>query len=113
MTGPLEKNNNTWAFVFSKKFQNDSLMHLDFKKQLQILLARTWKQPRCPSADEWIRKRWYIYTMEYYSAIKNNSFESVLMRWMKLEPIIQSEVSQKEKTPVQHTNSYKWNLERW
>ena len=48
-------------------------------------------------ADEWIRKLWYIYTMEYYSAIKNNSFESVLMRWMELEPIIQSEVSQKEK----------------
>ena len=60
-------------------------------------IARTWKQPRCPSADEWIRKLWYIYTMEYYSAIKNNSFESVLMRWMKLEPIIQSEVSQKDK----------------
>ena len=48
-------------------------------------------------ADEWIRKLWYIYTMEYYSAIKKNTFESVLMRWMKLEPIIQSEVSQKEK----------------
>ena len=47
--------------------------------------------------DEWIRKLWYIYTMEYYSAIKKNSFESVLMRWMKLEPIIQSEVSQKDK----------------
>ena len=59
--------------------------------------ARTWKQPRCPSADEWIRKLWYIYTMEYYSAIKKNTFESVLMRWMKLELIIQSEVSQKEK----------------
>ena len=59
--------------------------------------AKTWKQPRCPSADEWIRKLWYIYTMEYYSAIKKNTFESVLMRWMKLEPIIQSEVSQKEK----------------
>ena len=49
------------------------------------------------SADEWIRKLWYIYTMEYYSAVKKNSFESVLMRWMKLEPIIQSEVRQKEK----------------
>ena len=59
-------------------------------------IARTWKQPRCPSAVEWIRKLWYIYTMEYYSAIKKNVFESVLMRWMKLEPIIQSEVSQKE-----------------
>ena len=58
-----------------------------------FIIARTWKQPRCPSADEWIRKLWYIYTMEYYSAIKKNPFESVLMRWMKLEPIIQSEVS--------------------
>ena len=61
------------------------------------IIARTWKQPRCPSVDEWIRKLWYIYTMEYYSAIKKNTLESVLMRWTKLEPIIQSEVSQKEK----------------
>ena len=60
-------------------------------------IARTWKQPRFPSADEWIRKLWYTYPMEYYSAIKKNAFESVLMRWMKLEPLIQSEVSQKEK----------------
>ena len=60
-------------------------------------IAKTWKQPRCPLADKWIRKLWYIYTMEYYSAIKKNAFESVVMRWMKLEPIIQSEVSQKEK----------------
>ena len=59
--------------------------------------TRTWKQPRCPSADEWIRKLWYIYTMECYSAIKTNSFESVLMRWMRLEPMKQSEVSQKDK----------------
>ena len=62
-----------------------------------FIIARTWKQSRCPSADEWIRKLWYIYTMEYYSAIKKNTFESVLMRWMKLEPIIQSEVNQKVK----------------
>ena len=60
-------------------------------------IARTWKQPRCPLTEEWIRKLWYIYTMEYYSAIKSNAFESVLMRWMNLEPIIQSEVSQKQK----------------
>ena len=53
-----------------------------------FIIARTWKQPRCPSAEEWIRKLWDIYTMEYYSAIKKNTFESVLMRWMKLEPII-------------------------
>ena len=62
-----------------------------------FIIARTEKQPRCLSADEWIRKLWYIYTMGNYSAIKKNTFESVLMRWMKLEPIIQSEVSQKEK----------------
>ena len=62
-----------------------------------FIVVRTWKQPRCPSADEWIRKLWYIYTMGYYSATKKNTFESVLMRWMKLEPIIQSKVSQKEK----------------
>ena len=62
-----------------------------------FIIARTWKQPRCPSADEWIRKLWYIYTMEYFSTIKKNTFESVVMSWMKLELITQSEVSQKEK----------------
>ena len=75
-------------------------------------IARTRKQPRCPLTDEWIKKFWYIYTMEYYSAIKRNTFESVLMRWMNLEPIIQSEVSQKEKE-ISYTNAYIWNLERW
>ena len=60
-------------------------------------IARRWKQPRCPLTDEWIKKLWYIYTMEYYSAIKRNALESVLMRRMNLEPIIQSEVSQKER----------------
>ena len=59
-------------------------------------IPKTWKQPRCPSTDEWIKKSWYIYTMEYYSTIKRNAFESILMRWMNLEPIIQSEVNQKE-----------------
>ena len=84
-----------------------------------FLITRTWKQPRCPSADELIRKRWYVNTMEYYSAITKNTFESVLMRGKKLEPIIQSEVSQKKqktknkkKTPVLYTNVYIWNLER-
>ena len=60
-------------------------------------IARTWKQPRCPSTDEWIKKLRYIYIMQYYSALKRNAFESVLMMWMNLESIIQSEVSQKEK----------------
>ena len=59
--------------------------------------ARTWKQPTCPSTDEWIKKLWYIYILEYYSVIQRNIFESVLMKWMNLETIIQSEVSQKEK----------------
>ena len=58
-------------------------------------IARTWKQPKCPLRDEWVRKLWYIYTVEYYSAIKRNAFESVLMRGMNLEPIIRSEGSQK------------------
>ena len=81
-------------------------------------IARTWKQLRCPSTDEWIKKLWYIHTMEYYSAIRRNAVESVLMRWMNLEPNIQSEVSQKVKnkycilahmhgegsgTPLQHS----------
>ena len=60
-------------------------------------IARTWRLPRCSLGDEWIKKLWYIYIMEYYSAIKRNAFESVLMWWMNLKPIVQSEVSQKEK----------------
>ena len=60
-------------------------------------IARTWKQPKCPSSDEWIKKMSHIYTMEYYSAIKRNEMELFVMRWMELESVIQSEVSQKEK----------------
>ena len=59
--------------------------------------AKILKKPKCPSTDEWIKKIWYIHTMEYYSAIKRTEFESVLVRWMKLEPVIQNEISQKEK----------------
>ena len=62
-----------------------------------LTIARTWKQPRHPSTDKWIKKQWYIYIIEYHTALKRNASESVLMRWMNLEPIIQSEVSQKEK----------------
>ena len=77
------------------KIEKDTCIPLFFAALFTI--ARTWKQPRCPSKDEWIKKLWYIYTMEYYSAIERNAFESVLMRWINLEPIIGSEVSQKEK----------------
>ena len=60
-------------------------------------VARTWKQHRCPLADEWKRKLWYIHTMEYYSGINRHVFKLVLMKWMNLEPVIQSKISQKEK----------------
>ena len=60
-------------------------------------IARTWKQPKCPSTEEWIKKMWYTYIMEYYSAIKRNETELFVARWMDLESVIQSEVSQKEK----------------
>ena len=60
-------------------------------------IARTWKQHKCPSTDEWIKKMWHIYKMEYYSTIKGNEIELFVVKWMDLESIIQSEVSQKEK----------------
>ena len=74
--------------------------HMYPNVQCSTVYNRTWKQPRCPSAGEWMRKLWYIYTVEYYSAIKKKAFESVIMRWMKLEPIKQSEVSQKNTNTV-------------
>ena len=88
----------------------------------QFKIAGTWKQPKCPSTDEWIKKLWYIYTMEYYSAIKRSAFESFLMRWMNLERIIQNEVSQKEKdkslilthisekTMASHSSTLAWKI---
>ena len=82
-------------YLEETKFEQDICSPL-FTEAL-FTIARTQKQPKCPSTDEWIKKLWYIYTMEYYSAIKRNTFESVLMRWINLELIIHSEVSQKEK----------------
>src|SRR5574341_128945 len=90
------KQSHCWAYTLRKPEGKGPSFTPMFTAAL-FIIARTWKQLKCPSAVEWIRKLWYIYIMEYYSAIKKNSFESVLMRWMKLEPIIQSEVSQKEK----------------
>ena len=91
----MTQQSHCWAYTLRKPDLKDPCTPM-FISAL-FIIARTWKQPRCPSADEWIRKLWYVYTMEYYSAVKKNTFESVLMRWMKLEPIIHSEVSQKEK----------------
>ena len=78
-------------FLSIRVFSNESAVHIRWPKYWSFsfkISPSTWKQPRCPLADEWMRKPWYIYTMEYYSAIKKNSFESILMRWMKLKPII-------------------------
>ena len=92
----MTQQSHCWAYTPRKPELKETRVALVFITAL-FVIARTWKQPRCPSEDEWIRKLWYVYTMEYYSAIKKNTFEPVVMRWMKLERIIQSEVSQKEK----------------
>ena len=72
-------------------------------------IARTWKQPKCPSIDEWTKKMWHIYTMEYYSAIKINEIELFAVRWMDLDSVIQSEVSQKEKN-IYHKLTYIYGI---
>ena len=94
---------------FSTKIEKDTCTQIFIAALLTI--PRTWKQPICLLTDEWIKKLWYIYTMEYYSAIKRNTFESVLMRWMSLESIIQSK-SEREKQ-ILYINAYIQNLERW
>ena len=83
--------------IYSEETKIEKDMCIPLFTAALFTIARTWKQPRCPLTDEWIKKLWYIYTMEYYSATNRNRFESGLMRWMNLESLIQSEVSQKEK----------------
>ena len=73
-------------------------------------IARTWKKPIYPSTDEWIRKFWYIYTMEYYSAIKRNEIGSFVEMWLDLESVIQNEEREKQ---ISYINTYIWNLEEW
>ena len=93
----MTQQSHSWAYTLKKPDLKETRVPQCSLHYNCIIIARAWKQPRCPSADKWIRKLWYIYTMEYYLAVKKNTFESLLMRWMKLEPIIQSGVSQKEK----------------
>ena len=83
--------------IYPEETTTEKDMCIPLFTEALFTIDRTRKQPRCPSTDEWIKKLGYVYTMEYYSAIKRNAFESVLMKWMNLEPIIRSEVSQKEK----------------
>ena len=91
----MTQQSHSQAYTEETKIERDTCIPL--LTAALFTTARTWKQPRCPSTDEWIKKLWYICMMEYYLAIKRNTFESVQMEWMNLEPIIQTEVSQKEK----------------
>ena len=83
--------------IYSEETKIERDTWIPFFIAAPFTIDRTWKQPRCPSTDEWIKKFWYIYTVECYPVIKRNTFESVLTRWMNLESIIQTEVSQKKK----------------
>ena len=76
-------------------------------------IARSWKQTKCLSADEWIKKMWYVYTMEYYSAIKRNETGSFVETCMDLETVIQSEVNSEREKQISYINAYMWNLEKW
>ena len=104
------------AEVLTSRLQTGTTCQISVGFRLEVkctlfTVARTWKQPRCPWADEWIRKLSYIYMMEYYSAIKRNALESVLIRWMNLEPIIQNDVKSERERQILYINAYIWNLE--
>ena len=92
----MTQQSHYWAYTLGKTIiQKDT--HTTVFIAALFTIARTWKQPKCPSTDEWIKKMWHIYTMDYYSAIKSNEIELFVMRWMNLESVIMSEVSQKNK----------------
>ena len=91
----MTQQSHHWAYTLKTIIQKESCTTVFIAALFTI--ARTWKQPKCPSTDEWIKKMLYKYTMEYYSAIKRNETELFVVRWMDLESVIQSEVSQKEK----------------
>ena len=76
-------------------------------------ITRTWKQPKCPSTDEWIKKMWYIYIMEYYSAIKRNEIWSFVETWIDIKTVIQSDIKSEREKQISYINAYMWNLEKW
>ena len=93
----------SWAYIWTKlSFEKDTCT-CKFTAAL-FTIAKTWKQPKCPSIDDWIRKMWYIYTMEYYSAIKKNDIMPFAATWMELENLILSEMSQKDKDKYHMTS---------
>ena len=97
----MSQQSHNLAYTLRKPlFKKTHVPQCSLQHYLLFAAARTWKQSRCPSTSEWIKKLGYVCTMEYYSAIKRNELESVLVRWMNLEPVIPSEVNQKEKNTV-------------
>ena len=76
-------------------------------------IAKIWKQPKCPLTDEWIKKMWYIRTMEYYLVVKRNETGSLVEMWTDLETVIQSEVKSEKGKQISYINAYMWNLEKW
>ena len=106
----MTQQSHYWAYTQRKRLIQKTYTPMFIAALFTI--ARSWKQPKCPSTDEWIKKLWYIYAMEYYSAIKRNEIASFVETWMDLETVIQSEVSQKEENK-HHILTYMWNLEKW
>ena len=97
---PMTPQSHSWAYIRTKlyPFKGDTCTCMFIAALLTV--ARTWKQPKCPSTEDWIRKMWYIYTMEYYSAIKKNHIMPFTATWMELETLILSEISQKETNTI-------------
>ena len=100
----MSQQSHFWAYTLRKLKLKKTHITPVFTAAL-FTIARTWKKPRCPSTDEWIKKLWYIHTMEYYSVIKKSAFESVLMRWINPEPIIQSKVKSEREKQI-YINTY-------
>ena len=107
----MTQESHYWAYTLRKTITEKGTCTPLFITAL-CAIARAREQPRCLLTVEWIKKLWYIYTMEYYSDIKRSGFESILLRWMNLEPVIEGSKSEREKQ-ISYINAYTWNLEKW